>query len=49
VKRRKFIIKERLRGRKVSILIDSGSDLNCVLEKFIKRKDYQKKEVRKGF
>jgi hypothetical protein len=49
VERRKFIVKGRLEGRKVRILIDSGSDLNCVLEKFMKRWDYQKEEVRKGF
>jgi hypothetical protein len=48
VKRRKFIVKRRLGGRKVRILIDSGSDLNCVLEKFMKRVGLSKKRSKKG-
>jgi hypothetical protein len=48
VKRRKFIVKERLKGRKVRILIDSGSDLNCVSEKFMKRVGLPKRRSKKG-
>jgi hypothetical protein len=40
VERRKFIVKRRLGERKVRILIDSGSDLNCVSENFMKRVGY---------
>jgi hypothetical protein len=48
VKRRKFIVKERLGGRKMRILIDSGSDLNCVLEKFMKRVGLPKRRSKEG-
>jgi hypothetical protein len=48
VERRKFIVKERLERRKVRILIDSGSDLNCVSEKFMKRVGLPKKRSKEG-
>jgi hypothetical protein len=49
VERRKFIVKGRLGGRKVKILIDSRFDLNCVSKKLMKRVGFQKEEVRKEF
>jgi Aspartyl protease len=48
VKRRKFIVKKRLKGRKVRILIDSESNLNCVSEKFMKRVGLPKRKSKKG-
>jgi hypothetical protein len=32
-----FIIRERIAGHTVRIQIDSGSDLDCILERFMKR------------
>jgi hypothetical protein len=48
VERRKFIVKGRLGRRKVRILIDSGSNLNCVSEKFMKRVGLPKRRSKEG-